>query len=72
MLWQFYNILYYRSKEVVDVIWSVAFTGKIDLSKNEYKCGPLGQLCPCIDLEVCLKYHKKIIKYKDNTKLGKF
>ncbi|XP_045132210.1 integrin alpha-5-like [Portunus trituberculatus] len=64
------TVLVFKSKEVVNVTWSMAFIGKIDLSKNECICGQFGQLCPCIGLEVCLEYYKKIVKYEDNIKLG--
>lgn len=64
------TVLVFKSKEVVDVIWSMTFTGKIDLSNNECICEQYAQLCPCIDLNVCLEYHKKIVKYDDNVKFG--
>ncbi|XP_063860652.1 integrin alpha-5-like isoform X1 [Scylla paramamosain] len=64
------TVLVFKSKEVVDVIWSMTFIGKIDFSKDECICEQFLRLCPCIDLEVCLMYHKKNVKYEDNIKLG--
>ena len=66
------TVFHYRSKEVVDIVWNLDFSGPIDVYNNSCICESIESRCPCVDLNFCLKYQKKIMKDINNKKAGEF
>lgn len=63
-------VLHYRSKDVVEVTWSLTFSGPIDFLKDDCICQQYASSCPCVDAKVCLEYKRRFNKLDDDVELG--